>query len=73
MAGGMMDLDRRKGCDFGVSTALKVESDVFLLHRQGPNQTDMFRSDAAVYTYTMPESLALVSNAGINIQVLHPY
>jgi hypothetical protein len=44
---GALDRDRRQ-CDVGVRTAMRVESDVYLLHRKGKNQVDRYGADLAV-------------------------
>ena len=39
---------RRRGCDLGLETPVRTTCHVFLLHRQGANQVDLFGSDLAV-------------------------
>lgn len=39
---------RRRGCDVGLLHPMKVSAQIANLHRQGPNQTDMYGSDLAV-------------------------
>jgi hypothetical protein len=39
---------RRRGCDVGVNTPIKMQSQLALLHRQGKNQTDLYGSDLAI-------------------------
>lgn len=39
---------RRRGCDVGVTSTMRMISAVALLHRRGPQSTDAFGSDLAV-------------------------
>jgi hypothetical protein len=42
---------RRRGCDVGLVEPISVRSEIALLHRKGPKQTDKYGSDLAVTLY----------------------
>ncbi len=43
---------RRRGCDVGITSPMRISAHVAVLHRQGPRQTDRFGSDLAITFYT---------------------
>ncbi len=48
---------RRRGCDVGVLTPTYLQSEVYELHRKGPQQKDLYGADLAVTVIFQQESL----------------
>jgi hypothetical protein len=59
---------RARRCDIGLSGSFSLETQFCELHRQGPNQTDLYGSDLAV-TVTAPASPTFVKTALLQFKV----
>lgn len=52
---------RRRGCDVGVGSPVHMESQLAMLHRKGPKQTDLYGADLAITILVLSLNLVKTS------------